>query len=156
MIEEALNPISGYLVSMIRNTKEGWYEFEIGIPNNWVFDDNDNIKCEIVNQVGEGKIIKMSPKVYGITVDDLVAFVEVIVLTNERISAKEKEFTDKMEQMKSQLETEAKKFYEELDELREKSFKHLKAPMKNNLEEKKKVKKVENKNLETGNTTFIN
>ena len=43
IIEEALNPISGCLASIIRNTKEGWYEFEIGIPNNWVFDDNDKI-----------------------------------------------------------------------------------------------------------------
>jgi len=141
-IESALEPINEYFVSLVRNTMEGWYEIEIGIPSNWVFDDNDEIKCEIINQIDVGKVIKISPKVYGVTADDLVSFVEVIIQTNENISAKEKEFTDRMEQMKAQLEKEAKKFYEELDDLKEKSFKHLgQTPVKINLEEKKKSKK---------------
>lgn len=141
VIENALDPIGGYFISLTRNTMKGWHEIEIGIPSNWVFDDNDDIKCEIINQVDEGKFIKVSPKEYGVSADDLVAFIEVIIQTNERISAKEREFTDKMEQMKAQLEKEAKKFYEELDELKEKSFKQGQVPVKINLEEKKKSKK---------------
>jgi phenylalanyl-tRNA synthetase alpha subunit len=145
-IEEALQPITGYLISMTRNTKEGWYEFQVGIPSNWVFDNNEEITCEILNQSDAGKLVKVSPKVEGVTIDDLVAFVEIIIQTNERISAKEKEFTDKMEQMKQMLENEAKKFYQELDELKEKSFKSLEqTPVKIDLSEKKKKKVVEPK-----------
>jgi len=152
VIENALEPISSFLISMTRNTKEGWYELEIGIPNNWVFEDNDNIMCEVIAQIDEGKFIKILPKNYGVVADDLVKFVEIIIQTNERISAKEKEFTDKMEQMKAQLEKEAKKFYEELDDLKEKSFKHLQAPVKINLTEEKKTTKKERVKPITGAT----
>ena len=152
VIENALDPINSFLISMTRNTKEGWYEFEIGIPSNWVFEDNDDIMCEVKTQINEGKFIKILPKRYGVVADDLVRFVEIIIKTNERISAKEKEFTDKMEQMKAQLEMEAKKFYEELDDLKEKSFKQPQAPVKINLtEEKKTIKKEKVKSI-TGTT----
>jgi uncharacterized protein with von Willebrand factor type A (vWA) domain len=101
----------------------GWYEIEIGLPNSWVFDDNNEIKCEIISKSDAGKLIKVVPKNEKIVIDDLISFVEIIIETNEKIAEKEKEFTNKMEQMKGMLESEAKKFYEELDELKSNSFK---------------------------------
>lgn len=127
IIETALSPIDGYLISIKRNTMEGWYELEIGIPSSWVFDENNIISCEIVREYEEEKarIVKIAPKKLGIVIDDLVEFIIIILETNKKIAEKEKEFTNKMEEMKGLLESEAKSFYQELDELKERSFKEI-------------------------------
>ena len=122
-IDQALDPIDGYLISITRDTVNGWYELQVGLPSKWVFDDNNDIKCEILAESDEGKLVKISPKKTGIVIDDLVLFVKIIIKTNEMIVQKEKEFTETMEIMKGELENKAKTYYEELDRLREESFK---------------------------------
>lgn len=122
-IERQLEPTDGYITSFIRNTIKGWWELEVGLPASWVYDENNKIDCKIVMENDIGKLIKISPKKNDIYIDDLITFVEVIIKTNEKIAKKEKQFTDKMQEMKGILEKEAKKFYQELDELKENSFK---------------------------------
>jgi len=122
-IEKQLEPTNGYITSFTRNTVEGWWELEMGLPISWVFDENSNIDCEVVMENDIGKLIRVFPKKNDIYVDDLITFVEVIIKTNEKIAEKEKQFTNKMQEMKGILEEEAKKFYQELDELKENSFK---------------------------------
>lgn len=124
-IDLALQPTNGYVNSFTRNTIDGWWEIEIGIPKSWVFDENEEIKCEIINQNDVGKLIKISPKNPDIVIDDLINFVQVIIETNKKIAKKEEEFTNKMQEMKGVLEEEARKFYTELDELKANSFKSL-------------------------------
>lgn len=124
-IEECLAPIAGYLKSMNRDTVKGQYELEVGIPKNWVFDENLNIGIEIVLDNEFGKLVRVFPKKPNIIVDDLVDFVEIIMKTNQKIAEKEKEFTIKMEEMKKSLEKQASEFYKELDELKDNSFKKL-------------------------------
>ena len=125
IIESALAPIEGYLWTIKRNTQEGWYELEIGIPNSWVFNSNNEIDCEVTTETETGKIIRIFPKNSGLDVDNLTHFVQIIIDTNQRISAKEKEFADKMEEMKKTLEKQASEFYKELDDLKDTSFKNL-------------------------------
>jgi DNA anti-recombination protein RmuC len=132
-IESILDPIRGYLISITRNPMEGWYEMEIGIPKGWVFDENKEIKCEILSEEETGKLIKISPKNIDIVIDDLVAFIVVIIATNKKIADKEKQFTDKMAVMRNTLEKEVKEFYEELDEIKENSFKNLNAEFEKSL-----------------------
>ena len=60
-IEAILEPITGYLFSITRNTLKGWYEMEIGIPKGWVFTDNDEIKCHVVEENANGKLILIAP-----------------------------------------------------------------------------------------------
>jgi len=124
-IELALEPITGYLISITRNPVNGWYELEVGIPKGWIFDENDEINCEVTNKTDAGSLIKISPKSTDIVIDDLIEFVKVIMETNRKIAEKEKQFTDKMAEMKGVLEQEARKFYEELDELKINSFKNI-------------------------------
>jgi len=133
IIESALEPIIEYFVSITNNTVEGKLEMEIGIPKGWVFNENKEIKCEVLAENEAGKLIKITPKNNKVVIDDLVSFVEIIIETNRKIAEKEKEFTSKMEEMKGVLEKEAKKFYEELDELKENSFKNLNATFEKNL-----------------------
>lgn len=140
-IEAALAAVDGYLISIARDTVNGWYEIEVGLPPKWVFDENDKIGCEVLIDEEEGKLVKISPKKPDIVIDDLIGFVEIIKITNERIAEKEKQFTDKMEEMKGVLENEAKKFYTELDELKENSFQKLNASFAKNLNTPKKPRK---------------
>lgn len=143
-IEAALQSVDGYLVSIKRNTVNGWYELEVGLPVKWVFDENSEIKCEVLNKNDVGVLVKISPKNENIVIDDLIGFVKIIIDTNQKIAEKEKEFTDRMERMKDMLETEARKFYEELDELRNNSFKQYSDNFVNELHPKteKKEQKV--------------
>lgn len=141
-IESILEPITGYLFSITRNTLHGWYDLEIGIPKGWVFNENKEIKCEVLDENDNGKLIKISPKKHDVVVDDLVAFVELIIETNKRITEKEKEFSDKMADMKKNLEEEAKQFYKELEELKENSFKNLNDRFEKTIgEEKKEIRR---------------
>jgi len=156
-IEAALHSVDGYLISITRDTVNGWYELQVGLPSGWVFDENDKISCEVVEEAETGSLVKIAPKVQEIVVDDLIAFVQAIITTNEKIAKKEKQFTDKMEAMKKKLEQEAKKFYTDLDELKEKSFKTVNTEFVSKVEEKPKrgrpVKKTESKPATTTSKT---
>jgi lysophospholipase L1-like esterase len=140
-IESALVPTNGYINSFIRNTLEGWWELEVGLPITWVFDENSKIGCEIIFENEIGKLIKVFPKKNDVVIDDLIAFVEIIIHTNQKIAEKEKQFTDKMQEMKGILEKEAKNFYQELDELKENSFKNLNDTFAKNLNKPTTIRK---------------
>jgi len=140
-IELVLAPTTGYINSFTRNTLKGWWEVEVGLPKTWVFDENTKIGCEIIFENELGKLIRVYPKKTDVVIDDLVAFVEIIILTNEKIAEKEKQFTDKMQEMKGILEIEAKKFYQELDELKENSFKKNNETFAKTLEKPKTPRK---------------
>jgi sulfite reductase alpha subunit-like flavoprotein len=126
-IEAALEPITGYLFAITRNTQDGWYELEVGIPKGWVFDDNKEIRTEVITDSGDGKIVKICPKNNKVEVDDLVTFVQIIIETNRQIAEKERQFQDQMVEMRDILEAKAKDFYKELDELKQNSFQTLNA-----------------------------
>ncbi len=121
-VEELLNPISGYLLSITRDTVNGWYILEIGVPAKWIYKENEYIGCEIIDENDDGKLVKIYPKIDKIVLDDLINFVTIIIGTNNRIAEKEAEFQEKMEQIKKELEKDATKFYEELDMLKKSSF----------------------------------
>ena len=121
-VDEMLNPISGYLLSIMRDTINGWYVLEIGVPPKWVYKENEYIGCEIIDENEDGKLVKIFPKIDKIVLDDLINFVTIIIATNRRIAEKEAEFQEKMEQIKKELEKDTSKFYEELDILKKSSF----------------------------------
>jgi hypothetical protein len=158
VIEAALQPTDGYITSFIRNTVEGWWELEIGLPKTWIFNDNDEIKCEVLTENEVGKLIKISPKNPNVVIDDLVLFVEIVIETNEKIAKKEQEFGGEMAEMKKMLEEKAKKFYEELDELKENSFKknseEFVKTLQSQKEEKKKVGRPKKEDGTTEETTI--
>lgn len=140
-VEEILAPIDGYLLSIERDTVHGWYFMKVGIPKNWVFDENNEIGFEILSETEAGKLLKIIPKKQNIVIDDLIAFVGIIIKTNETIAAKEREFAEQMEEFKKNLEKKASNFYKELDELKDNSFKKLNAKFVNELTSGKKPRK---------------
>lgn len=124
-VESIFKPISEYFISMGQDIDKGWYVFEIGLPKSWVFDSNDMIECNIIEESSEGKLLSISPKIEGVEIDDLITFIGIIVDTNKKIAQREEEFKKRIEEMKNHLQDEAKKFYTELDELKDSSFKSI-------------------------------
>jgi hypothetical protein len=159
-INLALQPVEGHLISITRNTINGWYEIEVGLPSSWVFDENNEIKCEILAEDKTGKLIKLSPKNQNIVIDDLITFVEIIINTNKKIAEKEEEFKLQMEEMKKGLEKKASAFFKELDELKENSFKKINDNFVKNIhksdEDEKKIRKSKQPKVvsPTGETTI--
>lgn len=125
IVEDAFAPIAGYFISMSVDTITGYYMLEIGIPDKWAFSNSKNIECEILAESEKGKALKISSQDEHVTIDDLIEFVCIIIDTNIKIAMKEEEFKEKMNDMKLQLEDEARKFYAELDTLKDSSFKKL-------------------------------
>lgn len=138
IVEEALAPIAGYFISMSVDTVTGFYILEIGIPDRWAFSSSNNIKCDILAENDEGKILKISSENEQTSIDDLIDFVSIIINTNMKIAMKEVEFEERMNNMKKQLEDEARRFYAELDTLKDSSFKKLTENMNLNPNDNKK------------------
>lgn len=122
ILENILKPVAGYLYSIMRDTSNGWYVIEIGIPYKWIYKENDFIGCEIIEESEDGKLIKLFPKSEKIGLDDIINFLSIIINTNNKIAEKEAEFQLQMDQVKKELEKNASKFYEELENLKENSF----------------------------------
>lgn len=123
IIQETLNPLSEYLISMERDTVNGWFELNIGIPNKWVLFETEEIKTSIVSENNVGKLVKIKPTSEDIAVDDLYRFLGVIIDNNNKIAEKEKEFIAEMENVKNSLAEKEKRFYDELEEMKKNAFK---------------------------------
>lgn len=142
-IEESLKPLEGYLISINRNAVDGWYELEIGLPKGWIYKSNDLVECEEIQKTDKGVLLKITPKNENVIVDDLISFVALIMETNSNIAKKEEEFSSIMEKVKKDLENQAKAYYEELDKMREESFKNFNTNKKKTTTSSSKSKKTE-------------
>jgi hypothetical protein len=141
VIESILKPIEGYVKSINRNPQEGWYEMEIAIPKNWVFNGNNEINVDVISENEIGKLLNVIPKSQSVVIDDLVLFVQVVIRTNEKIAEKELEFKQQMEEMKKGLEKKASQFFKELDDLKENSFQKLNDNFENGITGAQKIKR---------------
>lgn len=121
-IKEGLKNIEGYLFTVKRDTVNGWYVLEVGIPPKWIYKGNEFIDCEVINKTESGSLIKIKPRVENVCIDDLVTFTELIIETNSKIVEREEEFKKRISEVKEKLNAEKDMFYEELEQLKEKSF----------------------------------
>lgn len=140
-IEAILAPITGHLKSIDRNPVEGWYEMTVAIPKNWVFNENDEIAVEIVNESEVGKLLKIIPKNQSVVIDDLVLYVIIVIDTNKKIAEKEQEFKEQLEEMKKGIEMRASEYFKQLDDLKVNSFAKLSDNFLDGLKETKKERK---------------
>ena len=127
IIEQALESTKGYILSFERNTKEGIWEVQAGFPTEWVFQETDDVGCEIIKETDKGRLLKLFPKKDDVVIDDLIKFVEVIIAINNTINHREKEFKSEIEEIKSMMHEKAEKFYKELEDLKISSFNSIMA-----------------------------
>jgi len=137
IIQDTFKSIDGYLISIERDTENGWYFLKVGIPIDWVFKGNKSIACDVIQESELGKIVNVKPKKNGITVDDLVEFISLIERTNAIIVEKQKEIDERLTEAKEALKIEMEEKLGELENLKEESFMSFDQRMKN--ESKKKT-----------------
>lgn len=145
IIHKTLEPISEYVLSFVRDTDNGWYYAEFGIPKSWEIKENEDIAYEIIKETDVGRLIKIFPKNENVIFDDLVLFIKIIVKTNEKIGEMEKSFLKEIEDSKKNLEEKIEGFYSELNKYKEQAFSKL----EDNLE--KEFKTATNKKTEEDN-----
>lgn len=141
LIHKKIDSLSGYLISIKRDTLKGWYYLEVGLPANWIFKGNDIIDCETLHETKEGYLIKIAPKDEEVSVDDLIKFTQIILNTNFKILSKQQEFEKKINSVKTKLNSEKEDFYKKLDDLKEKSFSTFDNNVNKQVIEKKKTTK---------------
>ena len=122
-IEKSLEPVTGYLYQIFRNVETEKYEIIGGIPPTWVFKSTNKIICEELNKTENGLLIRIYSNDKNVDLDDLIEFFIKIIKINENIAEKEKIFATELEKMKNEIENRIKNFYEELNKLKENSFK---------------------------------
>lgn len=124
LIENVLKPLDGHLISIVRDTMNGWYEIKFGIPASWVYDEsNDDIACVVESSTDKGILLKVHPKKEGVVIDELFKYLNNLMNVNQIIKEKENEFLEKMKEHKTVIEQEKDKFDEEIDDLKLNAFK---------------------------------
>lgn len=146
IINNILEPISEYFLSLDNDIESefGGFKLKIGIHKSWVFRENENISCIVLQETDNGKIIEISQKNDKIDVDDLFLFVKKIIDTNGSILEREMKFAKEVEEIKSNIEKKANSFYKELELLKENSFNDLTKDVDNDVikKQKKPIKPV--------------
>ena len=124
-INEKLEPIVSYLISINRNVENGWYELELGIYGSWIYSSDDRVDCVLINEFEQGKIIRLIPKNEDIIVDDLVTFASGLITFNEEIAERKRKLNEEIENLKQINEAEMEKMKAEFSERRLEQNKNL-------------------------------
>jgi hypothetical protein len=144
-LEKALKKVEGYLISMKRNTMEGRYELEVGIPKNWAYKSTEKIECEVIQETKQGDMVKIFGLDETVVVDDLIEFVNIIIDTNKKIAKMQEELDKHLEKQAQQLEEYAKNFMDKIEQMKESSFIEMEEKQKEVGIKSKARKKVEKK-----------
>jgi hypothetical protein len=122
-LDKILKKLDGYLVSIERNLDTDMYELKVGFRKNWVYKSTDDIECDVVIEAETGSVAIISGKHEEVIIDDLVDFVNKVIDTNKKITQMQEEFEDKLEEQKQLIADQILQFEEEIEEMRETSFK---------------------------------
>lgn len=131
VIHKSIEEIDGYLQSIQLDYDLGCYYIEMGIDSNWDFEDNERIKCSVIDEDeknGKGKFIKISPRkkyVDSVKIDDLILFAKFIVKFNQELDKEQEEFENKLKKQKEEMTNKINSFYEELSKKKKETFTKL-------------------------------
>ena len=129
-IEKILSEVDGYLISIKRDTLNGYYVLEAGLPPKWKFKSKNDIECEIIVDTEDGILLKIFPKNETIAVDDLIEFLSKIIEFNKEFLEKEEDFNKEIADVKEGLEKRIQKFYDGLDSFKNNFFSELNEEIK--------------------------
>ena len=122
VLDESLKKIDGYLLSIERNTETSRYEIKVGIPKDWIYQENDRINFDILVESEIGTIIVLFGVTDDVVVDDLIEYVNIVISTNKRIVEMQEDFERKLEEAKEELVKEVSDFEDKIEEVKKQSF----------------------------------
>jgi hypothetical protein len=121
-VSKAIEKIESYLYTIKRDTQNGWYVLEIGIPATWTYKSTDNIECEETGSTEKMAMIKINPTKSGVDIDTLLKFANRIVASNILIEKKRKDFEKQMEDIKEKLAEQYEKFDDQMESIQDDLF----------------------------------
>jgi len=136
-LEKILSKVDGYLISIERDTQNGYYTLKVGLPPKWKYESKDDIECKAILDSEEGILLSIFSDNETIVIDDLIDFLVKIIKFNEEFLRKEEEFNNEIANEKERLEKKIQGFYDGLNSFKENFF-----------SEKVDIRKVDNKSDE--------
>lgn len=121
-LEKILSKVDGFLISIERDTQNGFYILKAGLPPKWKFESKNDIECEAIIDTEEGILLNIYPNSETVVIDDLVDFLVKIIKFNEEFQKKEEEFNDEIANEKERLEKRIQGFYDGLNSFKENFF----------------------------------
>lgn len=143
VIQDELNDIDRFIMSITKNPENDTYEFQIGVPPKWEFSSNDNINIEVITSVEQGSVLKLTTNDENIKFDDFVDFIKLIVEVNIAIEEQNKELEETLSKQKAELEAIVSKKLTEIEKMKADAFKTFEKS-KNNISSTKPIKNKKN------------
>lgn len=134
-LEKILSKVDGYLISIKRDTQNGYYILEVGLPPKWKYKSKGDIECETIVDTEDGILLNLFPKNDTVVVDDLIEFLSKIIDFNKKFLKKEEEFNNEIANVKEGLQKKIQEFYDGLDSFKESFFDDTKEPENNKIDE---------------------
>jgi len=95
---------------------EDYFELYLGIPNDWVYGDgNEIVVIETLHKLEENSIIKIT----GQSVDDVITMAKQLVIKNKELETRKEAHREEMERLKNVLIEKEKKFLEYMDTVKD-------------------------------------
>ena len=121
-VERILSKLDSYLYTIKRDTKNGWYVLEIGIPASWTYKSNSKIECKELGGNKKSVLVQINPIEDDVPVDTLLDFAIQLVNNNKKIEKMREDFELKMKDIKVQLNEEYEKFENEIENIEDNLF----------------------------------
>lgn len=143
IIQDELQKIDGFLVSIKKNPDNDTYEFEIGIPIMWQYKSNDFINVTELWSSEDAVCLKLSTDDDQVTIDDFIKFIEAVVDVNILIEEENKKLNEELQKRKSEMEELVKQKILEIEQIKKTSIESF---SKDNPTNKRQSTKSESKN----------
>lgn len=143
IIQDELQKIDGFLVSIVKNPDNDTYVFEIGIPINWQYKSNDFINVNELWSSEEAVCLKLSTDDDQVTIDDFIKFIEAIIDVNILIEEENKKLEVELQKRKAEMEELVQQKILEIEQIKKSSIDSF---SKDNPINKKQSTKSEPKN----------
>jgi len=121
-IERILSKLDSYLYTIKRDTKNGWYVLEIGVPASWTYKSTNIIECKELGGNEKSVLVQINPTEKGVSVDSLLDFAVQVVNNNKKVEKMREDFELKMNDIKVKLEEEYEKFEDEIENIEDSLF----------------------------------
>jgi hypothetical protein len=100
------------------------YELYLGIPNDWVYSEkNGLIDIELIHQLEENSIVKVSSKDDDVSIDDIIDTAKALISKNQELEKRKQQHKEEMENLAKILVEKEKSFLEYVDTVKENTLK---------------------------------
>ncbi len=116
LIQDELQKIDGFLISISKNPDNDTYIFDVGFPKNWEFASNEFINVEKVNESDDGVWLKLTTESDSITFDEFVEYIKMVVEFNILIEGEKQKLEEELLKRKQEMEEMYKNKFIEIEQ----------------------------------------